>query len=84
MSETSDLLNLANNIQSQVAKIQKYLTETGQPDPSFDGQAQPTDWHGVDDTRSAVLQNLVELQDLLSTPAELLQTVTVSDIPRAS
>ena len=81
-SETTRLLKLANNIQAQVTEIQKYLTQTNQPNPSFEGQSQPVNFEGVDDTRSAVLENLTELQDLLSTPRELLHAQTVRKLPR--
>ena len=74
MGETSKLLQLANTIQAQVSEIQKHLTETKQSDPEFDGQVETTDWDGIDDTRSAALENLTQLQDLLMTPRELLQS----------
>ncbi|KAK3681913.1 hypothetical protein LTR37_020756 [Vermiconidia calcicola] len=73
-AEMSRLLELANAIQAQVTEMQKHLTETGQPDPSFDGQTKATDYKGIDDTRSAVLENLTHLQELLMTPQELLFT----------
>ena len=74
MGETSKLLQLANTIQAQVSEIQKHLMETKQSDPEFDGQVETTDWDGTDDTRSAALENLTQLQDLLMTPRELLQS----------
>ena len=76
-AEMSRLLELANAIQAQVTEMQKHLTETGQPDPSFDGQTKATDYKGIDDTRSAVLENLTHLQELLMTPQELLFTPAV-------
>ena len=78
MAPMSRLVELANSIQKQVFEVQEHLTATGQGDPSFDGQVQPTDFEGVDETRSAVLENLTELQDLLSTPRELLRAQMVS------
>lgn len=77
-SERGRLLKLANSIQVQVSEIQKYLTETNQPDPSFDGQAKLVDFSGVDDVRSDALEKITELQDLLYTPHEMLSTKAVS------
>lgn len=76
--ESSRLLDLANTIQAQVTEIQKYLTNTQQPDPSFEGGGQSVDFNGVDDTRSSVLEKLTELKDLLLTPLELLRLQAVS------
>ena len=77
-TDTSRLLELANAIQAQVAEIQKHLSETGQPNPSFDGKAEKVDFGSLDDTRIATLENLTQLQDLLYTPFELLQSKAVS------
>lgn len=80
-NETSRLLELANSIQAQVAQIQKYLTETKQANPWFEASSPLVDWErrpDVDDLRSACLENLTQLQDLLMTPRELLHSQTVS------
>jgi hypothetical protein len=76
--ETSRLLELANSIQAQVSQIQQYLTKTKQPNPRFEADTPLTDWDGIDDTRSACLENLTQLQDLLMTPREILHTQAVS------
>ena len=78
--EPSRLLDLVNAIQTQVAEIQKHLTRTEQPNPSFDCQAKAIDFEGVEDTRSSVLDNLIELQDLLMTPRELLHVQAVVNV----
>ena len=75
--ERTRLLELANNIQAQVTQIQKYLTETNQPNPRFEASSPAINWDGADDIRSACLENLTQLQDLLMTPRELLQSQTV-------
>jgi hypothetical protein len=78
--ETSRLLELANSIQAQVSQIQQYLTKTNQPNPQFEADTPLTNWDGdgIDDTRSACLENLAQLQDLLMTPREILHTQAVS------
>ena len=76
--ESSRLLDLANTIQAQVADLQKYLTNSQQPNPSFEGKGTTVDFKGIDDTRSSVLESLTELQDLLLTPKELLRLQAVS------
>lgn len=77
-AKTSKLLQLANDIHNQVTEIQKYLEKTEQPDPCFEGDAQPVDFAGIEDTRSQALENLTELTELLLKPSELLHTKTVS------
>lgn len=72
------LLELVNTLQTQIQSIQSHLTETNQPDPSFVGTESPTDYDGIDDTRGATLENLLELQELLTTPREILVAQTVS------
>jgi hypothetical protein len=76
-TETSRLLELANTIQTQVAQIQKHLTETKQPNPRFEATEPLIDWDGVDDTRSDCIENLVQLTDLLMTPREVLHSQAV-------
>ena len=78
--EPSRLLDLANAIQAQVAQIQKYLTATNQPNPRFEASSPLVNWDGIDDTRSACLENLTQLQDSLMTPREMLHSQTVSQI----
>jgi Mg2+ and Co2+ transporter CorA len=76
------LLKLVEKIQQQVTEIQNYLTETSQPDPSFIGTQPPTKWtDAIDDTRSETLHNIIELQELLMTPKELLHTQSVTTHP---
>ncbi len=72
------LLELVNTLQTQIQSVQEYLTETNQRDPSFVGTETPTDYDGIDDTRGAALENLLELQELLMTPREILVAQTVS------
>jgi O6-methylguanine-DNA--protein-cysteine methyltransferase len=79
MSNSSRILDLATTIQSQVHKIHQHLEASGNGDPSFDGQAPYIEFYGINDTRAAVLENLTELIDLLSTPTEILQQKTATD-----
>ena len=74
MTEPSRLLELANAVQSHVVTLQKYLADCGQAEPSFDAQRPTPDFEGIDDIRSLILEDLAELQDLLMTPRELLQS----------
>ena len=76
--KTSKLLELASSIQAQVSQIQKHLTKTNQSNPQFESSSPLTNWDGIDDTRSACLENLTQLQDLLMTPREILHTQAVS------
>ena len=76
-TETSRLLELANTIQAQVTQIQKYLTETKQPNPRFEATEPLIDWEGIDDTRSDCIENLAQLTDLLMTPREALHSQAV-------
>ena len=80
----SRLLELAEKIQAQVKDIQNYLNETEQPNPSFEGTAKKVEFSGVDDTRSACIESLTELQDLLLTPKELLHAQAVGILPLPS
>lgn len=75
------LLKLVNTLQSQIQSIQKHLTETNQPEPSFVGTEDPTDYDGIDDTRYAALESILELQELLTTPRETLVAEKVSVRP---
>lgn len=66
------LLQLVDALRSHVQSIQEHLTNTSQLDPGFVCTPTRTDYDAVDDTRIAALENLLELQDLLMTPRELL------------
>jgi hypothetical protein len=79
MSNSSHILDLAITIQSQVLKIHEHLEASGNGGPTFDGQAPDIEFDGVNDTRTAALENLTELIDLLSTPREILQQKTATD-----
>ena len=73
----STLLALAGTIQSHTTQIHDYLKATGQPDPSFDVSSPDVDFKGVEDVRMKVLEALIELQELLLTPKELLRSIMV-------
>lgn len=66
------MLELAKAIQSQVSEICEYLKSTNQAEPSFGIETEESDYEGIDDTRLAALENLVQLQDMLSTSREIL------------
>ena len=75
--DTSNLLALAATIQSHTTQIHEHLKATGQADPSFNVATPDVDFKGVEDVRSKVLEALIELQELLLTPSELLRSVMV-------
>lgn len=81
MTQQSHLVELATNIQTQVAELQKQLAASGQSDPSFDPNDPPTDFAaaGVQDLRTSLLDQIDELKDLLLTPMELLHGVGATD-----
>jgi hypothetical protein len=76
--EKTKLLELANKIKEQVTEIQNYLEESNQPNPSFTSTDEPVNYDGIDDIRAEALHNLMELQELLYTPKELLHSQNVS------
>lgn len=75
--DTSVLLALAATIQSHTTQIHEHLKANGQADPSFDAGSLDVDFKGVEDVRLNVLEALIELQELLLTPRELLRSITV-------
>ena len=75
--DNSTLLALAATIQSHTTQIHEYLEATRQADPSFDVRSPDVDFKGVEDVRLKVLEALIELQELLLTPRELLRSITV-------
>jgi hypothetical protein len=78
-STKPQLIKLMETIQQQVTELQNYLTESEQPDPTFLGTQPPTKWtDAIDDTRSEALHNIIELQELLMTPKELLHSQSVN------
>jgi hypothetical protein len=78
MSKQSSLIDLADRIQSAVQQLQTHLTTTLQSDPNLLNTTSVVDWTDADDTRCAVLEDILELQELLMTPKEVLLKETVS------
>ena len=76
-TDTTRLWELSYTVGVQVSEIQRCLLESGQQHLTFEGRAKPTDFSGIEDVRSAVLENLTELQELLLTPQELLHAYAV-------
>jgi hypothetical protein len=80
MADSSRLVSLASTIQAKVLEIHNHLESSGQADPSFDSQVPYTNYSGIDDTRASVLDSLTELQDLLSTPQDILKDRSAADL----
>lgn len=72
------LLTLTLKIHSRVHDIETYLSATSQPNLNFIGSAPSVDFSCIDDVRSAVLEDILELQELLMTPREVLVKENVS------
>lgn len=75
--DTSTLLALAATIQSHTTQIHEHLKANGQADPSFDVGSPDVDFKSVEHVRLKVLEALIELQELLLTPRELLRSIMV-------
>jgi O6-methylguanine-DNA--protein-cysteine methyltransferase len=80
MADSSRLVSLASTIQAKVLEIHNHLVSSGQTDPSFDSQVPYTNYSSINDTRASVLDCLTELQDLLSTPQEILKDRSAADL----